>query len=70
MEIRKYKEEDVERVLEIWFESSSIAHDFLGLDQLKEQKNLFGILTCRWRRPGWWRETENSRDSFLCWTIT
>ena len=40
MEIRKYKEEDVERVLEIWFESSSIAHDFLGSDQLKEQKNL------------------------------
>ena len=40
MEIRKYIEEDVERVLEIWFESSSIAHDFLGLDQLKEQKNL------------------------------
>lgn len=40
MEIRKYKEEDVERLLEIWLESSSIAHDFLGLDQLKEQKNL------------------------------
>lgn len=40
MEIRKYKEEDLKRVLDIWFESSSIAHDFLGLDQLKEQKNL------------------------------
>lgn len=40
MKIRKYKEEDMERLLEIWLESSSIAHDFLGLDQLKEQKNL------------------------------
>ena len=40
MKIRKYKAEDMERLLEIWLESSSIAHDFLGLDQLKEQKNL------------------------------
>jgi len=40
LKIRKYKEEDMERLLEIWLESSSIAHDFLGLDQLKEQKNL------------------------------
>ena len=36
--IRKYREEDIEQILEIWFQASSLAHPFLEADFMEKEK--------------------------------
>ena len=38
MEIRKLKSEDISQVVELWYETSIEAHDFISADYWKENK--------------------------------
>jgi len=62
--IRKYEETDIEEILDIWFQASSLAHPFLDSDFMeKEKKNIREVDMLNAKT--WVFEKEDGLDGFI-----